>query len=75
MKSNIQSLIGVIVLITLTLLLSGCQTSQGNKSTYKGSMPYVEGTPTIVLLREIPDLDNQPVITNQVQSFLNYLQQ
>jgi|TARA_R110000782_G_scaffold130922_2_gene222686 curli production assembly/transport component CsgG len=69
MKSNIQSLIGVIVLITLTLLLSGCQTSQGNKSTYKGSMPYVEGTPTIVLLREIPDLDNQPVITIAVYDF------
>ena len=69
MKSNIQSYIGVIVLITLTLLLSGCQTSQGNKSTYKGSMPYVEGTPTIVLLREIPDLDNQPVITIAVYDF------
>ena len=69
MKSNIQSYIGVIVLITLTLLLSGCQTSQGNKSTYKGSMPYVEGTPTIDLLHDIPDLDNQPVITIAVYDF------
>jgi curli production assembly/transport component CsgG len=69
MKSNIQSLIGVIVLITLTLLLSGCQTSQGNKSTYKGSMPYIEGTPTIDLLHDIPDLDNQPVITIAVYDF------
>mgnify|MGYP001156741906 FL=1 len=69
MKSNIQSYIGVIVLITLTLLLSGCQTSQGNKSTYKGSMPYIEGTPTIDLLHDIPDLDNQPVITIAVYDF------
>jgi curli production assembly/transport component CsgG len=69
MKSNIQSYIGVMVLITLTLLLSGCQTSQGNKSTYKGSMPYIEGTPTIDLLHDIPDLDNQPVITIAVYDF------
>jgi curli production assembly/transport component CsgG len=37
--------------------------------TYKGDMPYVEGTPTKDLLMAIPELDGQPRITIAVYRF------
>jgi curli production assembly/transport component CsgG len=55
-------------IIGLLCLLTGCASnSQNNIKT--GAEPYIEGTTTIERLREIPDLDNQPMITIAVYSF------
>ena len=56
-------------IIGLLCLLTGCA-STGNKSQYTNvSEPYIEGTTTTKKLQEIPDLDNQPVITIAVYEF------
>ena len=74
-----------LLVIILGVFLSSCaSTTSKDTKTFKGSMPYVEGTPTHELLKAIPELD-QPMISiavyrlqtlqvreNLVQSFLNY---
>ena len=55
-------------LIGLLFILTGCAAS-GQHNIKHGAEPYIEGTTTIGKLIEIPDLDNQPVITIAVYSF------
>jgi len=50
-------------------VLTGCATNGMNTKTFKGDMPYVEGTPTNELLQAIPELDGQPKITIAVYRF------
>ena len=58
-----------IILITfLGVILSGCAGKYQDFQTYKGDMPYVEGTSTQELLENIPDLD-QDKITIAVYKF------
>ena len=61
----------VIGIFLLGLILTSCASTNTakNAQTFKGSMPYVEGTPTTELLEKIPDLDNQPKITIAVYAF------
>ena len=51
------------------LFLASCATNGTNTKTFKGDMPYVEGTPTHELLKAIPDLNGQPMITIAVYNF------
>ena len=57
----------VIAVILLGLILTGCASTK-QTSTFKGSMPYVEGTPTWEILKNLPELD-QPKITIAVYRF------
>ena len=58
--------------ILLGSFLTSCASNNTkNVTTYKGNMPYVEGTPTNELLQAIPDLDNQPKITIAIYSFVD----
>ena len=52
----------------LGLILTSCASTK-KVETYKGELPFVEGTPTGELLKAIPDLDNQPKITIAVYAF------
>ena len=60
----------VIMTILLGIILTSCASTK-KVNTFKGDMPYVEGTPTSELLEQIPDLDNQPKITIAVYSFID----
>ena len=60
----------VIMTILLGIILTSCASTK-KVNTFKGDMPYVEGTPTSELLQKIPDLDNQPKITIAVYSFID----
>ena len=62
-------MIKLLLIGILSVVLSGCASTYKDTSTYKGSMPYVEGTPTHELLKEIPKLDGQPKITIAVYRF------
>jgi curli production assembly/transport component CsgG len=57
------------MIILLGIILTSCASSNKKVNTYKGDLPYVEGTPTSELLESIPDLDNQPKITIAVYAF------
>ena len=59
-----------IVIILLGIILTSCASTK-KVNTFKGDLPYVEGTPTSELLEQIPDLDNQPKITIAVYSFID----
>ena len=59
-----------IMIILLGIILTSCASTK-KVNTFKGDMPYVEGTPTSELLEQIPDLDNQPKITIAVYSFID----
>ena len=59
----------LVMIIFMGLFLASCATNGTNTKTFKGDMPYVEGTPTHELLKAIPDLDGQPMITIAVYSF------
>ena len=62
----------IIMTILLGIFLTSCASNNTkNVKTYKGNMPYVEGTPTNELLQAIPDLDNQPKITIAIYSFVD----
>ena len=56
--------------ILLGIILTSCASTK-KVNTFKGDLPYVEGTPTSELLEQIPDLDNQPKITIAVYSFID----
>ena len=55
-------------MILTALVITGCASTK-QTTTFKGDMPYVEGTPTNDLLRAIPPLDGQPKITIAVYRF------
>mgnify|MGYP001291312428 FL=1 len=57
-----------IAILLLGIILTSCASTKST-TTFKGDMPYVEGTPTSELLTSIPDLDNQPKITIAVYAF------
>ena len=57
-----------LLVILLGIILAGCATNK-EYEIYKGKAPYVEGTTTSVRLANIPDLDNQPIITIAVYRF------
>ena len=62
----------IIMTILLGIFLTSCASNNTkNVTTYKGNMPYVEGTPTSELLQAIPDLDDQPKITIAIYSFVD----
>ena len=58
----------LLLTILLGIILSGCAANK-EYEIYKGKAPYVEGTTTSVSLANIPDLDNQPIITIAVYRF------
>ena len=58
----------IIKVMGLVCLLTGCA-SNGQNNIKTGADPYIEGTTTIERLRELPDLDNQPMITIAVYQF------
>tara|TARA_R110002153_G_scaffold269849_1_gene435783 strand:+ start:117 stop:935 length:819 start_codon:yes stop_codon:yes gene_type:complete len=55
----------------LGIVLSGCAANYKDSSTFKGELPYIEGTPTNELLKNIPKLDGQPKITIAVYRFMD----
>ena len=57
-----------LVIICMGLILASCASTKSTV-TFKGDMPYVEGTPTKELLMSIPELDGQPRITIAVYRF------
>ena len=57
-----------ITIMLLGLILTSCASTK-QTVTFKGDLPYVEGTPTIDLLKAIPELDGQPKITIAVYRF------
>ena len=57
-----------LVIICMGLILASCASTKSTV-TFKGDMPYVEGTPTKELLQAIPELDGQPRITIAVYRF------
>ena len=59
----------LLQILIVGLVLTGCATNGTNTKTFKGSMPYVEGTPTNELLQAVPELDGQPKITIAVYRF------
>ena len=62
----------IIMSILLGILLTSCASNNiKNVEPYKGTLPYVEGTPTNELLQAIPDLDDQPKITIAIYSFVD----
>ena len=58
----------IIKVVGLMCLLTGCA-STGSNQYSNVSEPYIEGTTTLERLKEIPDLDNQPIITIAVYTF------
>ena len=57
-----------LLVILLGLILTGCASNK-QIEVYKGKAPYVEGTTTSDRLFNLPDLDNQPIITIAVYRF------
>ena len=57
-----------LAIICMGFILASCASTKSTV-TYKGDMPYVEGTPTKELLMAIPELDGQPRITIAVYRF------
>ena len=58
----------ILLVILLGFILSGCAANK-EIATYKGKAPFVEGTTTSDRLINLPDLDNQPIITIAVYRF------
>jgi len=59
----------LLQILMVGFVLTGCATNGMNTKTFKGDLPYVEGTPTNELLQAIPELDGQPKITIAVYRF------
>ena len=59
----------VAIGLLLICLLGGCASSGNNGQYTNVEQPFIEGTTTIKRLHEVPDLDNQPVITIAVYEF------
>ena len=62
-------MIRLLQILMVGFVLTGCATNGMNTKTFKGDLPYVEGTPTNELLQAIPELDGQPKITIAVYRF------
>ncbi len=60
----------LLLVILIAIVITGCASTK-QTNTFKGDMPYIEGTPTGELLEAIPDLDGQPKITIAVYSFID----
>ena len=60
----------LLLTFLLGIILSGCAANK-EIEVYKGKAPYIEGTTTSVRLQNIPDLDNQPIITIAVYRFVD----
>ena len=58
----------ILLVILLGFILTSCAANK-QVEVYKGKAPYVEGTTTSVRLANLPDLDNQPIITIAVYRF------
>ena len=65
METIPQIAIGMLLLC----LLGGCASTSSNSQYTNVTEPYIEGTTTTKKLQEVPDLDNQPVITIAVYQF------
>ena len=57
-----------LLIILLGIIVSGCAANK-QIEVYKGKAPYIEGTTTSDRLVNLPDLDNQPIITIAVYRF------
>ena len=57
-----------LLIILLAIVVSGCAANK-QIEVYKGKAPYIEGTTTSDRLVNLPDLDNQPIITIAVYRF------
>ena len=57
-----------LLIILLAIVVSGCAANK-QIEVYKGKAPYIEGTTTSNRLINLPDLDNQPIITIAVYRF------
>ena len=57
-----------LAILIMGAVLASCASTKSTV-TFKGDMPYVEGTPTHELLKAIPDLDGQPKIPIAVYRF------
>ena len=51
----------IIMTILLGIILTSCAATK-KVNTFKGDLPYVEGTPTSELLEKIPDIHNQAIL-------------
>ena len=61
----------ILMVAILGIVLSGCAANYKDINTFKGELPYIEGTPTNELLKNIPKLDGQPKITIAVYRFMD----
>ena len=61
----------ILMVAILGIVLSGCAANYKDSNTFKGELPYIEGTPTNELLKNIPKLDGQPKITIAVYRFMD----
>jgi curli production assembly/transport component CsgG len=61
----------ILMVAILGIVLSGCAANYKDNNTFKGELPYIEGTPTNELLKNIPKLDGQPKITIAVYRFMD----
>ena len=58
----------LVVAVVLSMLVAACATLPQDR-VVPGQIPYVVGTPTKMMLEQIPTLDGQPKITIAVYSF------
>ena len=58
----------IVYIVLLGVILSSCASNYQDFDTYKGDMPFVEGTPTQELLEELPD--NTPEDYNAIGEWL-----
>ena len=58
----------IAIAFVLSMLIAACATLPQDR-VVPGQLPYVVGTPTKMMLQQIPDLDGQPSITIAVYTF------
>ncbi|MBF73316.1 hypothetical protein CMK20_03910, partial [Candidatus Poribacteria bacterium] len=58
----------LILILLLGFFLTSCASNK-DIEIYKGKAPYIEGSTTSERLENLPDLDNQPIITIAVYRF------
>ena len=59
----------ILKVLGVVCLLTGCASTNSAYKNGEYKAPYIQGTTTIQLLKEIPKLDNQPQITIAVYEF------
>ena len=60
----------LILILLLGFFLTSCASNK-DIEIYKGKAPYIEGSTTSERLKNLPDLDNQPIITIAVYRFID----